>query len=114
MARYIFKTDTRMKEYNCEKWYILSDFIPDFYPECDSVDDALIEYVKHCDKFGVSVSNNALKCKEPMYRDCSNGDCKQVGYVITGKTLFDNNGKGWVDQYINLWTEIITVIDTEF
>jgi hypothetical protein len=49
-----------------------------------------------------------------MYVDAKPGTPKQVGYVITGKTFFDNDNGNYTEQYIDLWVEILTVIDTEF
>ena len=40
-----------------------------------------------------------------MYIDTKDG-AKQIGYVITGKTEFDNDRRGWVTQYIDLWVTI--------
>lgn len=34
------------------------------------------------------ISKNAMKNKSEMFVDLSDGDTKQVGYVITGKTEF--------------------------
>ena len=49
-----------------------------------------------------------------MYIDTVDGDVKQVGFVITGKTEFENDNHKWSTQYIDLWVNIITVVDTEF
>lgn len=38
----------------------------------------------------------------------------QVGYVITGKTEFQKDSGEWVTQYIDLWVEIITTVETIF
>ena len=63
----------------------------------------------------IEISENALRCKNPMYIDTPTGEAKQVGYVITGKTEFeDRENYRWSTQYIDLWVTIITVIDTEF
>jgi hypothetical protein len=46
-----------------------------------------------------------------MYVDTENG-VKQVGYVITGKTEFeDRNNYKWSTQYIDLWVTIHALQD---
>lgn len=40
-----------------------------------------------------------------MYIDKDNKSI-QIGYVITGKTLFENDNRKWVERYIDLWVEI--------
>ena len=57
------------------------------------------------DKDYITISDTALKRKSPMCVDTAEGS-KQVGYVITGQADFDNNGRGWVKQYIDLWVTI--------
>ena len=44
-----------------------------------------------------------------MYIDSPEGS-KQTGYVLTGRTDFENNGQ-WVSQYIDIWTEIKTLTE---
>lgn len=41
-------------------------------------------------------------------------DALQVSYVITGKTEFQKDSGEWVTQYIDLWVEIITTVETIF
>lgn len=53
-----------------------------------------------------------LRTAEPMYVD-SDGETKQVGLVITASTDFSNSCT-YSKQYIELWTEILTIVDTEF
>ena len=36
------------------------------------------------------------------------------GYVITGKYDFEDDCGKWVEKYIDLWVDILTVVDTEF
>ena len=111
--KYIFKTNATMKEYNNRKWWIDKNIITDKCIVAENVTEALKSYQKEvADKY-IFISENALKCKEPMYIDTKDG-VKQVGYVITAKTdIYDGCGN-WKSQYIDLWVEIITVIDTEF
>lgn len=48
-----------------------------------------------------------------MYIDTESGE-KQIGFVITGKTDFQTDSGRWVSHYIDLWVEVLTVVDTEF
>lgn len=114
--KFIFKTTTTMKEYNNKKWWIDSDIIREISVNADSLKQALEEYreiVK--DKFYIEISNNAIKNKNPMFINTPDGNCKQVGYVITGKTEFeDRDNYKWSTQFIDLWVTVLTVIDTNF
>ena len=89
MNTYMFTTVTTMKEYNNKKWWIDGDIIRTKYIEANTVNEALKKYqeIVENDNY-ISISNNALKNKAPMYVDTKDGDCKQVGYVITGKLIF--------------------------
>ena len=49
-----------------------------------------------------------------MYVDTKDGNTKQIGYVITGKTEFNDNYYRWVKQYVDLWVRITEVNDVEF
>ena len=103
MNNYIFKTTATMKEYNSKKWWIDSGIVREIKVEAENVKQAF------------EISENALRCKNPMYIDTPTEGAKQVGYVITGKTEFeDRENYRWSTQYIDLWVTIITVIDTEF
>ena len=115
MANYIFKTTTTMKEYNNKKWWIDPDSIREMRIQAKNIEDALLKY-KYMVFFDarIDISDNALKTKEPMYVDTQDG-VKQVGYVITGKTYFENiDNYKWSQQYIDLWVTILTVVDTNF
>lgn len=113
---YIFQTTATMKEYNNKKWYIDADIISDMSINADSVENALEIYrerveEKHC----VTISRNAIKNKSAMFVALPDGDAKQVGYVITGKTEFDKGDyTGYSTQYIDLLVTILTVVDTVF
>lgn len=115
MNTYIFKTTTTMKPYNNKKWWITDDLISEICIQANNVKEAIEMYRNTVEeKFYVSISDNAIKTKQPMYVDTTEGNTKQVGYVITGKTSFDDSYGRWVDQYIDIWVKIITVVDTEF
>ena len=109
--KYQFKTSTTMKEYN-KKWWIDSGLIREIVVDADSMKNALVCYRQIVgDKYGVDISDNALKNKAPMYRDNADGVTCQCGYVITGKTDFNNDYKGWVTQYIDLWVTIAVIVN---
>lgn len=111
---FIFKTTSTMKEYNARKWYIDSGIVPEIRITAANLREALEQYRETVEnKHYISISANAIKNKNPMYIDTPDGEPKQVGYVITGKTDFESNYK-WVTQYIDLWVTILTVIDTDF
>ena len=107
MKSYIFKTTATMKKYNHNKWFIAADIVPYMRINADSVENALEIYRERVEeKYGVTISKNAIKNKSEMFVDIPDGGAKQVGYVITGSTDFDDNGHGWVKQYIDLWVTI--------
>lgn len=115
MNNYIFKTTTTMKEYNNKKWWIDSDIVPEIRIKAETLKEALLEYQKRVyENSYIEISKNALKTKQDMFVDTSDGT-KQVGYVITGKFDFeDRDNYRWSTQYIDLWVTILTVVDTEF
>lgn len=115
MKNYIFKTITTMKEYNNKKWWIDSNCVPEIRIQAESVNEALLKYKEIVyDKAYISISDDALKTKSPMYIDTAD-EPKQVGYVITGKASFeDRENYTWSLQYIDLWITILTVVDTAF
>lgn len=62
-----------------------------------------------------TIAGKTIKNKSEMFVDLSDGNVKQVGYVITGKTEFDKGDyTGYSTQYIDLWVTILTVVDTVF
>lgn len=113
---YIFKTTATMKEYNNKKWYIDGDIVPDMRIDADSVENALEIFRERVgEKYYIDISRNAIKNKSEMFVDLSDGEVKQVGYVVTGKTEFDKGDyTGYSTQYIDLWVTILTVVDTVF
>ena len=111
--KYLFKTTATMKEYNNKKWWIDSNIIRDITVEADNIDQALQRYRNEVEtRFYVTISDNALKTKNPMYTDTAAGGAKQVGYVITGKTEFEcRDLYKWVTQYIDLWVNVYILQD---
>lgn len=109
MNRYLFKTTTTMKEYNCKKWWIDSDIITSLTIEANNLKEALKQYQKIVkDRFYIEISNSALKNKTPMFID--KNVPIQVGFVLTAKTEFDDRENyKWSTQYIDLWVNISIV-----
>lgn len=115
MKRYLFQTTATMKDYNCEKYWVDSKLVGDKYINAENVNQALWEYKKLAErKDCVEISDNALKTKRPMYIEKVDGSCKQVGYVITARSDFYDNDYKSSTQFIDLWVNILTVVDTEF
>lgn len=110
--KFLFKTATTMKPYNDKKWWIDKNAMPEAYLNAVSLKEALTKYQKLAEENGITISNSALKTAEPMYVD-SDGETKQVGLVITASTNFSDSCT-YSKQYIELWTEILTLVDTEF
>lgn len=115
MNKYLFKTTTTMKEYNNKKWWIANDIIPNMTISADTVFEALNKYRDEVNKKTcITISNNALKTKNPMYIETKDGD-KQIGYVITGKYDFqDDDSYKLSTQYIDLWISIYIISDVDF
>lgn len=112
--KYIFNTVVTMKTYNNKKWWIDPDIITEKMIEADTIDAALERFRAPVEeKHYIFISNNAMKNKNPIYMDIENGE-KQTGFVITGKTYFQTDSGRWVSNYIDLWVDILTVVDTEF
>ena len=99
-----------------KKWYIDGGIVSDMRIDADSVRNALEIYRERVEeKYYINISKNAIKNKSEMFVDLPDGGVKQVGYVITGKTDFeDRDNYKWSSQYIDLWVTILTVVDTVF
>lgn len=110
--KFLFRTTTTMKPYNDKEWWIDKNAMPEAYINAVSLKEALTKYQKLAEENGITISNSALKTAEPMYVD-SDGETKQVGLVITASTNFSDSCT-YSKQYIELWTEILTLVDTEF
>lgn len=115
MKNYIFKTTATMKEYNRRKWWIDSGIIPEKHITAETTAAALLKYREMVqDSHYITISDNAIKNKSPMYIDNAAGDAVQVGFVITGKSEFQDDFGRWTNQYINLWVTVLTVCETDF
>lgn len=105
--KFEFITDATMKPYNRKSWWIDSDIIPTTCIEADSLHDALEQYRNYCnDTYNCTMSQNALKHRQPMYRDTKDGKTEQIGFVFTASTYMDGGNCIMKKQYIDLWTEI--------
>jgi hypothetical protein len=113
MKTYLFKTTATMKDNDQEKWWIDRNIINDKYIHAKTIEDALKQYVNIVDDC-VSISNNAIKNRQPMFIDKKDGKTQQIGYVITGKTLFNNDRGKWIEKYIDLWIYISIVTTPDF
>lgn len=115
MKNYIFKTKATMKDYNRKKWWIDEDIIKNINIQAKDIESAIEIYRKTVDENAyITISNNAIRNKRPMYIDGLDGQAKQVGYVITASTKMDDGHWNYIKQYIDLWIEILTVVDTQF
>ena len=110
MESYIFKTTCTMKPYNYKKWFIMRDFVKDIIIESESIKKALNEYRTILDdEYSISVSDNAIRHKQPIYMDDSKTGCAiQTGYMLTGKTGFESRSDNvpYTEQYIEVWVTI--------
>lgn len=115
MKNFIFKTTATMKEYNCRKWWIDGNIVTEKRIAAENMKQALAKFAEMVEeKHYITISKNALANKSPMYIDTAAGEAKQIGFVITGKTDFQDDFGRWSGQYINLWVEVLTIADTEF
>lgn len=110
---YLFKTDTCMKPYNYKKWWIARDYVDEIVVEADNIDSAVRAFAEEvASDTCLEISKNAIKHKQPMYKDYKDGSTKQVGYVITGSTLIRDDEAGeWKRQFVDLWVEIMNISD---
>lgn len=115
MKTYIFKTTATMKEYNCRKWWIAGDVVTEKRINAESLKAALDQFAAMVEeKHYITISRNALSNKSPMYIDGAAGEPVQVGFVITGKTDFQDDFGRWRGQYIDLWVEVLAVSHIDF
>ena len=61
------------------------------------------------------LSNYGRHFNKKMYEFAVSNMYRSGGQKVStiGKTIFDN-GHGWTDKYIDVWTEILTIVDTDF
>ena len=107
MKTYLFETTATMKERDAKKWYIDANVIRKKRINAETLNNALEQYRQDVNENDyVTITLSAMRKKSPMYIDTENGESKQVGYVITGKTSFEHNNGSWIDKYIDLWVTI--------
>lgn len=117
MNTYLVKPCCTMKEYNRDKWFIMSDIMKEREIAADSVNEclALFRELAYNESY-ITISKSAIKNKRPMYIDTAAG-VKQVGFVLTGLTEFeDRDNRKYSKQYIDIWLTIQLVhnpFDTE-
>lgn len=112
--KYYIRTQTTVKERDRGKWWMDSDMICPKTIEADSLPQ-LLELYREAVSDMVSISDNAVKNKNAMYVDLPNGGYKQVGYVITGKTYFEDREVNYSkEHYIDMWIHIDELRDVDF
>ena len=108
---FIFKTTTRIKS---PKYWIDADIIPEFKIDTSDLNAAIKEFRNFAEEQYISISDNAIKHKSPMYIDTLNGT-KQIGYTFNASTdIYDDDTQRYTKQWLTLWVEILTVIPTAF
>lgn len=117
MATFRFETTATMKPYNSRKWWIDSGIVRPVEIDAADLKTALQlwrDKVENRDY--IEISNNALRTKNAMYIDRKDGgDPLQVGYVITGKTTFeDRDSYRSTEQYIDLWVTVYLITRPDF
>lgn len=110
--KYLIRTTTTMKPYNNKNWWIDGDYVKEFTVDANNVDEALSKYVEFVNHNYATISNNAIKKKEPIYIDIPNG-VQQIGYCITAKTDIPTDNS-YSSQYIDLWVSIFEVSIPKF
>jgi len=108
MKTYRFETTATMKPHNNKNWWIDAGIVRPVKIQADDVKTALQLYRETVESRDyIQISNNAIKNPAPMYIDGKNGEPRQIGYVITGKTDFEKGNRGgWCMQYIDLWVTV--------
>ena len=115
MSTFEFDTTCTMKEYNKKQWWIDSGYIRRITIEAENLKSAILKYREELkEKYYVTVSNNAIKNRNPMYIDRKNDSPLQIGYVITGQSDFQRNNGTWTTQYIDLWISIQKISEIDF
>lgn len=68
MKNFIFKTTATMKPHNRKNWWIDSDIVTEKRISAETIAAALDEYRAQVeDRHYITISNNAMKNKEPVY-----------------------------------------------
>ena len=112
--QFLFRTEACMKPHNSKHWYIDRHIIPDTRITAGSLLDALEWFREYAQRSAITISKNGIRNRQPMLRYSKDGSTYQVGYVITGKAGFQKDDGSLIDQYIDLWVEILTIVKTVF
>lgn len=110
---YTFRTHCYMKDYNQNKYFIISDYVDEIVSEADDLDAAIDDYRTALDDtYGITISNNAVKNKDALF----DRDGDQVGYIFTGSSDFrtDDYSRPYTKQYIDVCTRIYKQLKLEF
>ena len=101
---YEIKTRVYMKDYNCEKFFIMSDYVDNVAIDAPSVSAALQLYREKLDnEYGIEISDHAIKNREYIYNNAGN----PCGYAMTGKTLIADRSANYCGyQYIDVYARI--------
>jgi hypothetical protein len=115
MKRYLFNSKTILKEKDRYKWWLDDDIIKQIEITAEDVHQALELFIKEQNENGyVSFSKSAIKNKGNIYIDTDNKPI-QVGYVLIGKTAFQEDKKGgYIDKYIEVCIEIQEISTPSF
>ena len=82
----------------------------------------MTRFKKECKKRGIRFDEDFPclpyhKNNSSIGIECVNveGNCEQIGYVITGKTMFDKGDySGYTYQFIDLWVKIVEIVKVDF
>ena len=101
---YQITTRLYMKDYNQDKFWITSDYVPDVDVDgCASLKEAIEKYREYLDQYGVEISDHAARNKDQLFDRAG----RQVGYAFTGKTLIADRGADYCGyQYIDVYARI--------
>jgi len=115
MTNYEFDTTCTMKEYNNKKWWIDSGYVRRINIEAENLKSAILQFRDELEnRYYISVSNNAIRNKNPMYIDRKENTPLQIGYVFTGKCDMQYDNGTWSAQYIDLWVRIRETKEIDF
>lgn len=110
MEKFLFKTDTVMKPYNQDKWWIDEQSVQELVVSAETLKEALAKYVDHVHKkSSINISKNAIKRKSPIFKDLERGEPVQIGYLLTGSTDLQDMEDRWSKQYVDLWVTIYSL-----
>ena len=111
MSTYRFDTTVTMKPYNAKKWWIDAGIVRPITVVAESMDEAIDAYAEKARQYGIHISKNARKEKQPMYVDKGN-EPQQIGFVFTGSSdFYTEYPHRAIKQYVEVWTTINMVVN---